>query len=209
MFHVKHHDLPGKEQVLEACDVLGTRPPADFYEKLRVYLDILTDCSTRLNLVGPGETERLWGRHVLESVSYGAYLKKAPVVDIGTGAGFPGVILALLGFPVKMIEPRGKRCGFLETALRECGTKAEVVCSRVEQAGPFSSGTQFTSRAVKKPEDMLGLLRGVASGDFSLLIRVSHRGMIINGNHSLHDLPVPPLDREGFLLQYSHSCSNE
>ncbi len=206
MFHVKHHDLPGREQVNEACRSLGVVPPDDFHGKLSIYLDLLRDCSVRMNLVGPRERERLWGRHALESVSYGAHLQNEHVVDVGTGAGFPGFILALLGYSVTMVEPREKRCGFLETAARECGAVAEVLCSRVEESGPFPQGTQFTSRAVKKPEEMLSLLRGSASGDFTLLIRVSQREMNLQGNHRFFRLPVPPLDREGFLLQYSHSC---
>ncbi len=206
MFHVKHHDLPGRESVQEACCSLGVVPPEDFHGKLLTFLDLLSDCSGRINLVGPGERGRLWGRHVLESVCYGAHLQKGNVVDVGTGAGFPGFILALLGYSVTMVEPREKRCGFLETAARECGIRAEILCRRIENAGPFPPGTQFTSRAVKKPEEMLTLLEGSASGEFSLLIRVSDSGMAVQGSRRLFRLPVPPLDREGFLLQYSHSC---
>lgn len=206
---MKQHDLPGEEQVYGDCCSLGVTPPEDFYRRLAIYLGLLVECSRRINLVGPEEKNRLWGRHVLESVAFGAHLKEGPVVDVGTGAGFPGFILALLGFPVTMVEPRRKRCSFLETAARECGIKAEVLCRRVENTGPFPMGTQFTSRAVKKPEEMLSLIRQAASGDFSLLIRVPDSEMDVRGKHSFVQLPVPPLDRDGFLLQYSHSHGYE
>lgn len=204
---MKHHDLPEPAAVASACSLLGVSPPPDFHRRLSVYLDMLTDCAGRMNLIGPAETGRLWGRHVLESVAYAAFLKpNSEITDIGSGAGFPGFVLSLLGFSTTLIEPRRKRAAFLETAVRECSLEnCTVRCARVEEAGPYAPGTVFTSRAVGGPGTVISLIRGLTRDRFSLLIRVDHSEIAPEGCSVLHRLPSPPLDRGGFLLQYSHS----
>lgn len=209
MFHVEHSDLPDSDNILDICRELRVEPPEDFPYRLGTFLDLLNSCSSRMNLIGPEEWGRIWRRHVLESVCYASRLESGPVVDVGTGAGFPGLILALLGYTVTMVEPREKRCGFLSTAARECGIKADVLCSRIEDTGPYGSGSRFTARAVRKPEELVKLLGIAAAGDFSLLVRVPATSCISGGDCVFHRLPVPPLDREGFLLQYSHSDNKE
>ncbi len=204
---MKHHDLPEPEALERACSALGVSPAPDFHHRLGIYLDLLAECSDRMNLIGPAEAGRLWGRHVLESISYAAFISpESEVADIGSGAGFPGFVLSLLGFRTTLIEPRRKRAAFLQTAARECSmADCTVRCSRVEDAGPFPAGTVFTSRAVKGPGTIIPLLRGLTTGPFTLLIRVENSKLGTEGGCILHRLPSPPLDREGFLLQYSHS----
>ncbi|HOP27707.1 MAG TPA: class I SAM-dependent methyltransferase [Candidatus Sabulitectum sp.] len=204
---MKHHDLPEPEALARACSSLGVSPPADFHGRLAIYLDLLAECAGRMNLIGPAETGRLWGRHVKESVSYAAFIRPgSEVTDIGSGAGFPGFVLSLLGFSTTLIEPRRKRAAFLETAARECSIDScTVLCSRVEDAGPFPSETVFTSRAVKGAGTIISLLRDLATGPFTLLTRVENRELVAEEGCVLHRLPSPPLDRDGFLLQYSHS----
>lgn len=206
MFHVEH-DLPESFQEAEnQCLLLGVRISEEFYGKAAAYLDLLAVCSRRMNLTGPAEVSRLWKRHVLESVCYAPFLSKGIVVDIGSGAGFPGFVLALLGYDVVMVEPRQKRAAFLETAARECGTSAEVRCLRIEDAGTFPSGTQFTCRAVSDPRRMISLVSAVCSSDHSLVTRVPEKEDLGKFTVTYSILPVPPLDRKGIILQYSHSC---
>lgn len=190
-----------EEWVASCCGSLGVDPPSGFYARAQAFLGLLSLCSKRMNLIGPGEEDRLWERHLLESVAFGPFIPGDDIVDIGTGAGFPGFVLALLGFSVTMVEPRRKRCAFLEMASRECAVGARIVNARLEDAGPFPGKTVFTSRGVKRPGDMVRMAGSVSEGDFVLLTRVSHPADIGVST----PLPSPPLDREGFILQYSHS----
>ena len=200
------HDIPGSmEEITEQCQLLGVSVNEEFHGKIRCFLDLLQDCSRRVNLIGPGERSRLWGRHVLESVAFAGFLKEHSVVDVGAGAGFPGFILAILGYDVTMVEPRGKRCAFLEVASRECGVRCTILNSRIETAGPFPSSTQFTARAVKEPDQLIRMIAPAASGDFSLYTRVPDNSFRSSSCFQVSSLPVPPLDRPGFMLQYSHS----
>lgn len=200
------HDIPQSlDTVVSQCRALGVSVDSEFHRKVSIFGDLLHDCSKRVNLVGPGETERLWSRHILESVAFAGFLTRCPVVDVGTGAGFPGLILALLGFDVTMVEPRGKRCSFLEVAARECDIECTIRNSRIESAGPFSPGTQFTARAVKEPGLLISLVSPSAAGSFTLFTRVPEESTMHSPSYRIVSLPIPPLDRPGFMLQYSHS----
>lgn len=88
-------------------------------------------------LIGPRESDRLWDRHVLNSVAPAELLPEgATVADVGSGAGLPGIPLALLrpDLRVVLVEPLLRRATFLEQAVEELGLgdRVEVVRSRAE-----------------------------------------------------------------------------
>lgn len=102
------------------------------------YRELLADWNTRMNLVGPATLPDFWSRHALDSAQL---LPLAPGAltwaDLGTGAGLPGVVLAILGrgrpgFHVHLVESMAKRCRFLEAVIRELGLPATVHNARAE-----------------------------------------------------------------------------
>ncbi len=204
------HDLPlSFSEACGQCSLLGVRLSEESYLKIGKFLDLLEGSAEKANLVGPLEIERLWIRHVLESIAFMPFLDGLDVFDVGTGAGFPGMVLSLCGHNVTMIESRRKRCAFLETAARHCGVSCRILNSRVEDAGPFPSGSQFTSRAVKRPSEMVELILPSAPEGFSLITRVSEKTETCSNAIISEELPIPPLDRTGFILQYRHPCIDE
>lgn len=201
------HDLPASfSEARDHCSLLGVNLKEESYLKIGKFLDLLEKSSSKTNLVGPQEVERLWTRHVLESVAFIPFLHDRVVYDVGTGAGFPGMVLAMCGFNVTMIESRRKRCAFLETVARTCGVSCRVLNSRVEEAGPFPGGSLFTSRAVKEPSEMVKMIAPAVPGEFTLVTRVSESEGTCSDTQISTELPVPPLDRRGFILQYRHPC---
>ena len=198
------HDLPPFLVAEKHCSLLGYKLTIEVYDKIEQFLDLLVISARKTNLVGPGEIERLWTRHVLESIAFIPFLESRNVIDIGTGAGFPGFILAICGFSVTVVESRRKRCGFLETAARMCGVVCDIKNCRFEDLEPFPAGSQFTSRAVKGPEEMIRLIHSATPDGFNMLTRVSDVSAYSSDNAIYNKLPVPPLDREGFILQYRH-----
>ncbi|RKZ04380.1 16S rRNA (guanine(527)-N(7))-methyltransferase RsmG [Candidatus Fermentibacteria bacterium] len=201
------HDLPAtfREASIQSS-TLGAGITEDSYGKIEVFLDLLMRTAGKTNLVGPAEINRLWTRHVLESVAFIPFLHSRKVIDVGTGAGFPGMILAICGFDITMVESRRKRCAFLETAARICGVSCRIINSRIEDLDPFPEHTTFTSRAVKDPEKMIELIKPAATGEFSLVTRISTKIETCSNAAISEILPVPPLDRSGFILQYRHPC---
>lgn len=105
---------------------------------LSVLLERLTETNAVMNLVGPDSIPDFWNRHALDSAQL---LDHAPDAltwaDLGAGAGFPGVVLAILlkgraGAHVWLIDSLGKRCRFLETVVAELGLPATVINGRAE-----------------------------------------------------------------------------
>lgn len=87
---------------------------------LRAFYELLADWNGRMNLVGPSALGDFWGRHVLDSAQLRLIAPEARTwADLGAGAGFPGLVLAILakgetGACVHLIESMAKRCRFLE-----------------------------------------------------------------------------------------------
>lgn len=108
---------------------------------LAAYLEILRDGNRRANLVGADDPAELAGRHLLDSAVFLPPLRAAGarrVVDVGSGGGLPGVVLALLepGLEVTLIESRAKKAAFLEDAVRRLGLPSvRVESERAEALG--------------------------------------------------------------------------
>ena len=103
-------------------------------------LATLDDWRTRSNLIGPKEWPVIWTRHVADCYQLLDQIPEtARVVDLGSGAGFPGLILAAArpAGHVTMIESVGKKCAFLRAAIDAAGLSASVRQERVESVDPM------------------------------------------------------------------------
>ena len=107
-------------------------------EAIKRYVDILADDGVERGLIGPREADRLWERHILNSVALtGLTPTDADVIDVGSGAGLPGIPLAILrpDLQVTLLEPLLRRATFLtETvATLGLGDRVQVVRGRAEE----------------------------------------------------------------------------
>ncbi len=109
-------------------------------ERFRAYADLLVKWNRAINLVSPRSLEDLWRRHFLDSAQLRAYLPSPPeaetrvILDLGSGAGFPGLVLAILGCGrVHLVESDQRKAAFLREVLRATGTAAELHVQRVEE----------------------------------------------------------------------------
>jgi 16S rRNA (guanine527-N7)-methyltransferase len=109
-------------------------------DRLDRVIDTLDDWRTRSNLIGPREWPVIWTRHVADCFQILDLIPEdAKVVDLGSGAGFPGLIIAAarpVGH-VTMIESVGKKCAFLRAAIEAAGLNATVRQERVESVEPM------------------------------------------------------------------------
>jgi len=119
--------------------------------RLAAYADLLATEGTLRGLIGPREVPRLWDRHLLNcAVLERLVPSDSSVADIGTGAGLPGIVLALVrpDLQVSLVEPLLRRTTFLQEAVDQLGLdNATVVRSRAEDL-PRASYDVVTSRAV-------------------------------------------------------------
>ena len=108
------------------------------FKAISQYVDILTSRGIDWGLIGPREVDRIWDRHILNSTAFAELIPEgATVVDVGSGAGLPGIPLAVLrpDLKITLLEPLLRRCTFLSQAVDELGitSRVEVVRGRAEE----------------------------------------------------------------------------
>ena len=119
-------------------------------DRLLVYADLLKKWQRRINLVGRSTLDDLWRRHMFDSAQLFPLLPEATsrLVDLGSGAGFPGLVLAILGVPeVHLIESDNRKAAFLREVSRETSTPVDIHVSRIDQVTPFVADV-VTARAL-------------------------------------------------------------
>jgi 16S rRNA (guanine527-N7)-methyltransferase len=118
--------------------------------RLSDYLDLLRRWQPAINLVGPATLADPWRRHLLDSAQLAAHVpaQTASLVDLGSGAGFPGMVLALLGVRgVHLIEADRRKAQFLREAARTTGAPVTIHAERIEQIQGWPADV-VTARAV-------------------------------------------------------------
>jgi 16S rRNA (guanine527-N7)-methyltransferase len=110
--------------------------------RLKLYVGLLQDWNARINLVSAKSLEDVWRRHVWDSAQLMSFIPAdaRSLVDLGSGAGFPGLVLAILlaerNPKIVLYEAIAKKCRFLEEVARRVGVPTEVRNGRIEAAKP-------------------------------------------------------------------------
>ncbi len=125
-----------------------------FHDLLRLQ-DLFRKWAARINLVSPSTLPELWTRHVVDSAQLLPLARGAKIwVDLGTGGGFPGLIVATFlkqstAAGIDLIESNAKKAAFLQTAVRELALPAKVHVQRIEEIAPLLPNPEIvTSRAL-------------------------------------------------------------
>jgi 16S rRNA (guanine527-N7)-methyltransferase len=130
MFHVKHVEVSAAPQGVDTF--FGAR-----VELALRYAEILAGAGVERGLIGPREVDRLWERHLFNSAAVAELLEpNERVADIGSGAGLPGIPLALARPDLRLIliEPLLRRSEFLREVVEELGIDVTVVRGRAEES---------------------------------------------------------------------------
>ncbi|MEO9779530.1 MAG: 16S rRNA (guanine(527)-N(7))-methyltransferase RsmG [Sedimentitalea sp.] len=108
-------------------------------DRLKTFADLVQKWNPRINLVSRSSLDNLWSRHIVDSIQvFEASNKSGHWVDLGSGGGFPGVVVAILAagecpdMQVTLIESDQRKCAFLRTAVRETGVQCRVFSKRIE-----------------------------------------------------------------------------
>jgi 16S rRNA (guanine527-N7)-methyltransferase len=145
--------------VARECDV-----PRETMERLDAFAGLLREENKRQNLVSPASLEQIWSRHIADSAQL---LRFAPAaaswIDLGAGAGFPGLVAALLhDGPVTLVEERRLRVDFLHRAAASLGVRVDILQSRVERLPPGRFGV-ISARAFAPLGKLLDLATGLST----------------------------------------------
>ena len=139
-------------------------------ERLEKYFEILNTWSTRINLIGPGTMGQIWHRQFFDSAQFLSHASPHGAdtqqiwADIGSGAGFPGMVLAILGVgPMHLVEANSNKCDFLAEVARATGTQVTLHDKRVETMGPEDfSGSSPGVIAVRAVAPLPKILKSIS-----------------------------------------------
>jgi 16S rRNA (guanine527-N7)-methyltransferase len=131
------------------------------YAQIETYVELLLTWQTKINLIGPSTIEGVWRRHILDSLQLLPLMqnKTEAIADLGSGAGIPGLVLALGGnLRAELYESNGKKVAFLREAIRQTKTNAVVHQIRLETLEdhlPARIPQYVTARALAPLEKLL------------------------------------------------------
>lgn len=149
--------------------------------KFEKYENILKDSQKKFNLIGKSTENKIWARHFYDSAFSGKFVleivgrnkkKKFSLVDVGSGAGFPGLVIALMcqkisNVSLTLIESNKKKAFFLEKVVSLLGLKVKVLNSRVEEEK--RKFDLITARAVAPLNKLTNLVSKISKKDSILL----------------------------------------
>ena len=145
---------------------------------LEIFEKMLIEGNKKLNLIGKSTEKDIWSRHYLDSYQVLDFIEENDnnIMDLGTGAGLPGIIVALgikekkMSIKVNLLEKSRKKTFFLKEAIRKLKINAEVINEDVTKEGFKLKENVFTARAFKPLEGIFELIHKNAENWKKLLI---------------------------------------
>jgi len=137
---------------------------------LKKYEELIIHANKTLNLIGKSTINKIWERHILDSFQVIDFIDKndISITDLGSGAGFPGIVLAIaaedrkIPLKINLIEKSKKKKIFLESVIKKINLNAEVVCENILDNEKKLMGNVFVARAFKPLPIILKLINNKA-----------------------------------------------
>ena len=171
---------PPAAEVARRLRAAGIELPEPQVGSLARFLELLMRWNRVYNLTGIRAADELVDRHLVESLALKPLLRGERIADVGTGAGLPGVPLAITepNRSFTLIESRAKRVRFLRQVIAELQLgNAMVAHGRAEHLRPEQPFATVLARAVAPPAELLAIVRGLtAPGSILLLLTAAHLG---------------------------------
>ena len=161
-----------------------TRVSRETIISLKKYEDILIKANKSLNLIGNSTVKDIWTRHFLDSVQVIDFIDKndKTLIDVGSGAGFPGLVLAItskdrkIPLKIKLIEKSSKKTKFLKKLIDELQLDAEVINKNIFEYSKKLSEDVFAARAFKPLKIILPLIHNKAENWKKIFIFLGKTG---------------------------------
>jgi 16S rRNA (guanine527-N7)-methyltransferase len=201
--------------LLDGARALGVDLSEAQCRQLVTHLDLLDEWGERMNLTAIRDRPSQLTKHVLDSLSVRPFLRGTRIADVGSGAGFPGIPLAIAapGMTFALIESTGKKCRFLEHVCDALGLgNVEVVQARAEAHKPRDRYDTVLARAVGPVADLVRNAGPLVAGGGRLLAmkgRYPEDELTrkLNGWKvvAVHRLAVPGLEEERHVVELARS----
>ncbi len=187
---------------------LGLRLPDGVAPKLCNYIHLLHRWNRTYNLTAVREPRQMVSKHLLDSLAVLPYIGEGKVVDVGSGAGLPGIPLALARPQQSfvLIDANSKKTRFMQQAKIALGLEnVEVVHSRAQDYQPDEPAPVIIARAYAATDDILASTRHLHGGGTRILVMQGKRDETLDTAgyqiKALHVLDVPGLNAERHLLE--------
>jgi 16S rRNA (guanine527-N7)-methyltransferase len=196
LFHVKHSGFEPGDVSRETRD------------RLQTYAALLVRWNRSINLIGRHTVDDLWQRHFADCLQLGPLIPSTARsgVDLGSGAGFPGLVLAIAtGIPFHLIESDVRKAAFLRVVIEATGAPSTVHAVRLE-AALIPPADVVTSRALAPlPKLMPGIARFLSPDGVALLLKGEHVDEELTGAlsewHMTVDRRASVTDSRGVILR--------
>jgi len=142
-----------KEEILTKYPVISRQK-----KNIQKYIDSIIQHNIHTNLVGKSTLVDPWSKHILDSLQLVSFIKNKnlSILDMGTGAGLPGVVLSIAGYKnVSLVDSNGKKIKFLKTIKDNLGLNLNIISGRLEKLHNLRFDV-ITSRALAKLNILFG-----------------------------------------------------
>ncbi len=198
------------DKLANGLNALPLELDANVQSRLIDFIHLLVKWNRAYNLTAVRQPEQMVTRHLLDSLVIGPYLQGPSILDVGTGAGLPGIPLAL-AYPdhhFTLLDSNGKKIRFVTQAVAELGlANVDVIQSRVEAFQPAGRFDTITARAYASIEELVSQTKHLLAdgGQYLIMkgvypvaeVEAMPTGYRIEASHQLN---VPKLDAERHLL---------
>jgi len=130
-------------------------------EKIDFFINSIISYNKHTNLIGKSTIDNIWDRHILDCLQLTKYIenKKMKILDLGTGAGLPGILLSVVGYKkVLMIDSVKKKTDFVKKTIKDLSLSAKIQNKRIENP-PTSNHDIVVSRALAPLVNLLTYAR--------------------------------------------------
>jgi len=141
------------------------------YHRLENYIALLKKWQGKINLISDSTVSDIWKRHIMDSGQLMKYLSESDkIIDIGSGAGFPGMVLAVLGIKnMTLVESDTRKAAFLREAARVAGVEINIINQRIESIAHQDINV-ITARGFASIDKMFSMIAHIVNISIKLLL---------------------------------------
>ncbi|WP_428086860.1 16S rRNA (guanine(527)-N(7))-methyltransferase RsmG [Candidatus Thioglobus sp.] len=174
--------------------------------KLLQYLELIIKWNKTYNLSAIRDQQQGIKKHLLDSLSITPYIKSGALLDVGSGAGLPGIVISIMQpeLAVSVLDTVGKKCRFMQFAKTQLKLKnLTVINQRVEDYQPEQCFKQITSRAFASIDKTIELTQHLLCDDgrYLLMKGLNFEQEGLTKDVKIHQLSVPNVSDNRFLLE--------
>jgi 16S rRNA (guanine527-N7)-methyltransferase len=211
---IKRRKLLSNADLLESgINELRIKIPRNLLDNLLIYNNFLVKWNKVFNLTAIRNQKQIFTHHFLDCLAVMPFIKSNSILDVGTGAGFPGIVLALC-YPEKqltLVDAVGKKIAFIKQITGELNlTNVRAIHSRVENMDVAEKFDGVIARAFSEMEILIKLTQSVIASDGYWYGMKSKKIMNnemdkIDYHWEMKKIKVPYLDAERYLIQVKNS----